>query len=151
MGTFQEGYDGWGATGSVSVSESSGSIVNQRMFERSAPAAPGGGLDRAWMACQAHDGLLFEKEGGEGRAGGGLGGGLRRGYREADQLRLLDNIVRGKYDLEESTVSAVGADFISKVGRVGGWGGGGREGVRQVIFFVGWRRRVLPGHCTFVV
>lgn len=133
---------------SVSVSESSGSIVNKRIFERSAPPAPGGshgvGLDRAWLAGQAHQALLFGKGGendeyqmeirtgdvsgkGVGRGGGGGGGGAggwggaadaggrRRGHREADQLKLLDGIVRGVYEVEESCVGAVGADFIAQV------------------------------------
>ena len=140
------------ASGSVSVSESSGSIVNKRMFERSAPPAPGGprgvGLDRAWLAGQAHQALLFGKGGendeyqaeirtgdvsgkgvggaggGGGGGGGGVGGwgwggvadaGRRRGHREADQLKLLDAIARGVYEVEESCVGEVGADFIAQV------------------------------------
>lgn len=136
---------------SVSVSESSGSIVNKRMFERSAPPAPGGprglGLDRAWLVGQAHQALLFGKggehdeyqaeirtgkdaagaaggRGGEGAGAGGRAGGWggaadaagrRRGHREADQLKLLDAIVRGVYEVEESCVGGVGADFIAQV------------------------------------
>eukprot|EP00903_Cladosiphon_okamuranus_P013816 g12858.t1 len=136
------------ASFSVSVSESSGSIVNKRMFERSAPPAPGGslgmGLDRAWLAGQAHQALLFGKggendeyqaeirtgdvsgkgvRGGGGGGGGGAGGwggvadagGRRRGHREADQLKLLDAIVRGVYEVEESCVGEVGVDFIAKL------------------------------------
>ena len=136
-------------SGSGSVSESSGSIVNKRMFERSAPPAPGGprgvGLDRAWLAGRAHQAVLFGKGGendechaemrtsdvsgkgvggaggGGGRGGGGLGwgrmadAGRRREHREADQLKLLDAIARGVYEVEESCVGEVGADFIAQV------------------------------------
>lgn len=114
---------------SGSVSESSGSIVNQRMFERSAPAAPGCGLDRAWIARQSHQDLLFGKEDEAGRGGygpGGRRGARRRGHKEADQMKLLDNIARGQYDVCEDFVGDVGADFIAQVG--GGWGGGGGRG-----------------------
>lgn len=52
---------------SDSVSESSGSIVNRRMFERSAPAAPGGGLEGAWLAGQPYQALLLGEEYEEGR------------------------------------------------------------------------------------
>lgn len=127
-----------GEGGSLSVSESSGSIVNKRMFERSAPPAPGGGLDRAWLAGQAHQALLFGKGGendeyqaerrtgeghgiagggGRGAGGGGGGGRRRRGHREQDQLKLLEAVVRGGYEVEEGCVGEVGADFISQVWR----------------------------------
>ncbi|CAM9754955.1 unnamed protein product [Ectocarpus sp. 4 AP-2014] len=123
-----------GKGGSLSVSESSGSIVNKRMFERSAPPAPGGGLDRAWLAGQAHQALLFGKggendeyqaerqtgeghgiAGGGGRGAGGGGGRRRRGHREQDQLKLLEAVVRGAYEVEEACVGEVGADFISQL------------------------------------
>ncbi|CAM9806543.1 unnamed protein product [Ectocarpus sp. 8 AP-2014] len=131
------GTTGGGA--SLSVSESSGSIVNKRMFERSAPPAPGGGLDRAWLAGQAHQALLFGKGGendeyqaerrtgqghgiagggGRGAGGGGGGGRRRRGHREQDQLKLLEAVVRGGYEVEEGCVGEVGADFISQLLRV---------------------------------
>ena len=112
------GWSGGGSSGSVS--ESSGSIVNQRMFERSAPAAPGCGLDRAWIARQSHQDLLFGKEDEEGRAGyngpGGRRKPRRRGHKEAEQMRLLDNIARGLYEVCQDFVGDDGADFISQVG-----------------------------------
>ncbi|CAN0450087.1 unnamed protein product [Ectocarpus sp. 12 AP-2014] len=123
-----------GEGGSLSVSESSGSVVNKRMFERSAPPAPGGGLDRAWLAGQAHQALLFGKggendeyqaerrtgeghgiAGGGGRGAGGEGVRRRRGHREQDQLKLLEAVVRGGYEVEEGCVGEVGADFISQL------------------------------------
>ncbi|CBN75324.1 Ca2+/calmodulin-dependent protein kinase I-like protein [Ectocarpus siliculosus] len=128
-----------GEGGTLSVSESSGSIVNKRMFERSAPPAPGGGLDRAWLAGQAHQALLFGKGGendeyqaerrtgeghgiagggGRGAGGGGGGGRRRRGHREQDQLKLLEAVVRGGYEVEEGCVGGVVADFISQLLRV---------------------------------
>ncbi|CAM9898997.1 unnamed protein product [Laminaria digitata] len=90
------------------------------MFERSAPPAPGGGLDRAWIARQSHQDLLFGKEDEEGRAGyNGPGGGgrrpRRRGHKEAEQMKLLDNIARGQYEMCEDFVGDVGADFISQL------------------------------------
>lgn len=102
---------------SVSISESSGSIVNRRMFERSAPAAPGGGLEGAWLAGQPHEALLLGEEDEEGRVDGGHAwrGKGRRGHSEADQLRLLDNIVRGKYRIQRDRVGDVGVDFIQQV------------------------------------
>lgn len=111
------------SSGTVSVSESSGSIVGGRMFERSAPAAPEQGLDRAWVAARAHDALLFGGNNGHlvdrqpaGRGGGGVGGdGWRRGYREADQLRLLDSIVRGRYCVQSNLVGQAGRAFITEV------------------------------------
>lgn len=106
---------------SDSVSESSGSIVNRRMFERSAPAAPGGGLEGAWLAGQPYHALLLGEEDEEGRvdcvhAWRGKG---RRGDNEADQLKLLDNIVRGRYRIRRDRVGDVGVDFIQQVKNAG--------------------------------
>lgn len=116
---------------SGSVSESSGSIVGDRMFERSAPAAPGAGLDRAWLAGRAaHQALVYGKgiaggnghgNGDDGDVGGGwlgdVAGAGRRGYRAADQMRLLDNIARGRYTADEVLVGEQGRSFISQVCR----------------------------------
>lgn len=102
---------------SDSVSESSGSIVNRRMFERSAPAAPGGGLEGAWLAGQPYQALLLGEEYEEGRVdcGHAWRGKGRRGGSESDQLKLLDNIVRGRYRIRRDRVGDVGVDFIQQV------------------------------------
>lgn len=107
---------------SGSVSESSGSIVGGRMFERSAPAAPGAGLDRAWLAGQAAQHALARGKGGieAGLDDGGDGdrecGGWRRGgYRAADHMKMLDNIARGIYSFEARFVGEEGQAFISQV------------------------------------
>lgn len=110
-------------SGSYGVSESSGSIVNCRMFERSAPAGPGGGLDRAWLMGQVNQALLNGMDDSDevegvalGRGGGRSGGrGGRRGYSRANQLVLLDNIARGKFSVRKDWVGSAGADFISQV------------------------------------
>lgn len=109
-------------SGTASVSESSGSVVQGRIFERSAPPGPGQGLDRAWLAARAHNALIFGGRNGDdndlGEPGWASGVGAhawRKGYREQEQIQLLNSIVRGRYRMKGKVVGPAGRRFIAQV------------------------------------